>query len=64
VIYIYERGRGRRRVMHIQKFNSLGAGLMESHCNSTIPFNTTCNFPLGRRICKKCLRVIYKEPTP
>ncbi len=50
--------------MHIQKFNSLGAGLMESHCNSTIPFNTTCNFPLGRRICKKCLRVIYKEPTP
>lgn len=53
--FIYERGKPRRK-MHLAGFDRLGrfAGAL---CDSPIPFNTSCNLPLGRVTCKRCLKV-------
>lgn len=53
--YIWERGR-KRRVMHLAGFDRLGrfAGAI---CGIQHPFNGSCNVPLGRRTCKRCLKI-------
>lgn len=53
--FVYERGK-RRRVMHLAAFDRLGryAGVL---CGSALPFNSSCNLPLGRRTCKRCRHV-------
>lgn len=57
--YLYKRGDGvNRRVMHLTPFDSrTGQPTMQPLCDSTLQFNTTCNLPLGRPICKRCLKV-------
>lgn len=55
--FVYRRGRGaRRRVMHLAGYNRLGgfAGVL---CGSSLAFDTSCNLPLGQRICKRCRSV-------
>lgn len=55
--FIYERGRGRRRVMHLCGYDALtGEPSMRALCGIGHPFNTTSNVPLGRPTCKNCLR--------
>lgn len=51
--YIYKRGKGiDRRVFHLVKYNHRGE-LIGSLCNAK-DLDTTCNLPLGKRICKLC----------
>jgi hypothetical protein len=55
--FVYRRGEGaRRRVMHLAGYNRLGrfSGVL---CGSQLDFNTSCNLPLGRPVCRKCCRV-------
>jgi len=56
--YIWEAGKD-GRVMHIQKFNSLGVGLAEALCEIDHNFNRSVNAPfgLGRKICKNCQEI-------
>jgi hypothetical protein len=52
--FVYKRGQGaKRRVMHLAGYNRLGAfaGVL---CGSQVAFNTSCNLPLGQRVCKRC----------
>lgn len=53
--FIYVRGK-RRRKMHLAAFDRLGrsAGAL---CGIPHPFDTSCNLPLGRRTCKRCLKI-------
>jgi len=56
VRFLYKRGRGaRRRVMHLTPFDPrTGKPTMFPLCPTRLPFDTTCNLPLGQRICKRC----------
>jgi hypothetical protein len=58
--FLYRRGKGaRRRVMHLTPFDSRsGEPTMRALCGSPQPFDTTCNFPLGQRVCKRCKRAL------
>ena len=60
--YIYE-GNKSRRVMHIQKFNKIGEGIMQALCNIDLPFNRSINTPfaLGRKICSNCNRNLLND---
>lgn len=52
--YLYERGH-KRRVMHLCGHDPrTGEPTMHALCGMVLPFNTTCNLPLGRRVCKLC----------
>lgn len=53
--FIYERGKPRRK-MHLSGFDRLGR-FSGALCGSPLPFNTSCNLPLGRPTCKRCLKV-------
>jgi hypothetical protein len=58
--FVYKRGKGaKRRVMHLAGYNRLGSfvGVL---CGSTMPFDTSCNLPLGIRVCKRCAAVERK----
>lgn len=53
--YLYERGH-KRRVMHLCGYDPrTGEPTMRALCGMRLPFNTTCNLPLGRPTCKRCL---------
>lgn len=56
--YLYERGQGsKKRVMHLCGYDQrTGEPTMEPICGRVngVRFNTTCNFPLGRPVCKRC----------
>lgn len=55
--YVYRRGEGaKRRVMHLAGYDRLGrfAGVL---CGSDLDFNTSCNLPLGQRVCRRCRRI-------
>lgn len=54
--YLYRRGPGaRRRVMHLCGYDPrTGKPTMVPLCGSTYGFDTTCNLPLGQRVCKTC----------
>jgi hypothetical protein len=45
-----------RRVMHLAGYDRLGkfAGAL---CGIRHQFNRSCNLPLGRRTCKRCLKI-------
>lgn len=61
--YLYQRGSGAdRRVMHLARFDQFGNLSMEPICGRhTAQFNTTCNFPLGRPLCKWCRSAFAAE---
>ena len=55
--FVYKRGNGaKRRVVHLAGYDRLGnySGVL---CNSALPFDTSCNLPLGLRVCKRCTAV-------
>lgn len=55
--FLYQRGRGaRRRVMHLTGFDSrTGEPTMTPQCGDRrLRFDTTCNLPLARPVCKRC----------
>lgn len=55
--YLFKRGRGaRRRVVHLAGFDPRsGDVVMEPLCGRVrLRFDTTCNLPLGRRVCRYC----------
>jgi hypothetical protein len=53
--FIWERGKKRRK-MHLASFDRLGryAGPL---CGINIGFTASCNLPLGKGVCKRCLKV-------
>jgi len=53
--FLYERGEGaKRRVMHLAHYNA--HGVIDGTWCGSLRFNTSINLPLGRRVCKTCLR--------
>lgn len=55
--YLYQRGAGaQRRVMHLVRFDQVGNPSMDPICGRSngVRFDTTCNVPLGRPLCKRC----------
>ena len=55
--FVYRRGSGaKRRVMHLAGYDRLGnyAGVL---CGSDYPFNTSCNLPLGLKVCRRCRKI-------
>lgn len=56
--YLYQSGRGaKRRVMHLCGYDPrTGEPTMWPICGRSggLDFNTTCNFPLGLKVCKRC----------
>ena len=62
--FLYRRGKGaRRRVMHICGHDFwTGKATFIPLCGDKHEFDTTCNWPLGHRICKRCHFVlIFKD---
>lgn len=59
--YLYQRGSGaKRRVMHLCGYDpTTGEPSMQPICGRSggLQFNTTCNFPLGLPLCKRCRAV-------
>lgn len=53
--FIWERGKKRRK-MHLSSFDRLGryAGPL---CGISINFTASCNLPLGKGTCKRCLKI-------
>ena len=56
--YLYERGKSKHRVNHIQRFTSTGEPLLEALCGINLNFDTSINVSLGRPLCKNCLRKV------
>jgi hypothetical protein len=42
--------------MHLCRFDQFGTATMQPICgrNGGLDFDTTCNLPLGLRVCKRC----------
>lgn len=55
--YLYRRGPGaKRRVMHLTGHDwRTGEPEGKPLCRARGPFDTTCNLPLGRPTCKRCV---------
>jgi len=53
-------GRYRRRVLHIERHDAVGNGLMLPFCSVRIPFDRTINAPwaFGHSICRVCKRLV------
>jgi hypothetical protein len=53
--FIWERGKKRRK-MHLASFDRLGryAGPL---CGIDLDFTASCNLPLGKGVCKRCLKI-------
>jgi hypothetical protein len=53
--FIWQHGK-KRRVMHLAGYDRLGrfAGAL---CGIGHIFDRSCNLPLGRRTCKRCLKI-------
>jgi hypothetical protein len=45
-----------RRVMHLASFDRLGR-VCGALCGIAHIFDRSCNLPLGRRTCKRCLKI-------
>lgn len=54
--YLYRRGKGaRRRVMHLCGYDpTTGQPSMRPLCGIHYGFDTTCNLPLGGKVCLNC----------
>lgn len=65
--FLYRRGRGaKRRIMHLCGYDQwTGEPTMVALCGSHQAFDTTCNLPLGQRVCKRCRAAVrsVKEAT-
>jgi hypothetical protein len=60
VRYLYEAGHKRRK-MHLAPHDPLtGDPMFSALCGMALPFNRTCNLPLGRAVCKACAKA-YDE---
>lgn len=66
--YLYQRGPGsKRRVMHLTPYDPMtGEPTMVPACGRTggLTFNTTCNFPLGLAVCKRCRTATRPRSAP
>lgn len=60
--YIWE-SKKPRRVMHVMRYTSSGDMTNQAMCGIRHNFDRSINAPfgLGRRICKKCLRLLVKD---
>lgn len=58
MLYLYRRGHSAlRRVMHLTPYDPrTGKPTMQPLCMTGGPYDTTCNLPLGLRICKRCAK--------
>lgn len=56
--YAYKRGK-RSQVMHLTQYDRFGNLLDRTWCGRE--FDTTINVPLGRRLCKQCIREVERE---
>ena len=56
-MYVFEAGKSKRRVMHVQRFTPTGEGLAAAMCGIGLPFNRSINVPLAKPICKRCQKV-------
>ncbi len=62
--YLYERGH-KRRVMHLCGHDQRsGEPTMQALCKIDLAFTTTCNLPLGQRVCKRCSRIVASPVAP
>lgn len=50
--FIWEHGHKRRK-MHLAGFNRLGQ-FDGALCRIPLPFDRSCNLPLGKGVCKRC----------
>jgi hypothetical protein len=55
-MYLYKRGNGaKRRVVHLAIHDQRsGEPTFRAWCGR-LGFNTTCNLPLGLKVCKRCI---------
>lgn len=54
MIFLYRRGRGvKRRVTHLAMYDKFGE-ITGPWCGSSVQLDTSCNLPLGLRVCKHC----------
>lgn len=59
--FLFEAGK-KRRVMHITGHDTLtGDPTFEPLCDINLPLNRTINVPMGRGVCKNCLRRYYGD---
>jgi hypothetical protein len=60
--YLYERGKSKRRVMHLCGYSpTTGEPTMRALCGSRLPFDSTISVPLGKRVCIVCRRAATQE---
>jgi hypothetical protein len=53
--FIWQRGKKRRK-MHLAAYNRFGH-CVGALCGSRHAFDASCNLPLGRGVCKRCLKI-------
>lgn len=53
--FVWETGKP-RRVMHLSSYDRLG-GFAGALCGIPHNFNRSCNLPLGKRICRRCIAI-------
>jgi hypothetical protein len=60
VRYIFERGRSKRRVMHLCGYDRMtGEPTLQPLCGmDRVRFDTSINLPMGKRVCKACRRAL------
>lgn len=60
--YLYRRGPGaKRRVMHLAVHDQAsGEPTTRPFCGRGKGYDTTCNVPLGRPTCKRCMRKAWR----
>jgi hypothetical protein len=61
--FLYKRGRGaRRRVVHLCEYDPrTGQPTMLPLCgDKRLRLDTTCNFPLGLRRCRRCAKAAIR----
>jgi hypothetical protein len=52
--FIYQRGQGAsRRAVHLAGFDRLSR-FSGALCGARLAFDTSCNLPLGRPVCRRC----------
>lgn len=59
--FLYRRGKGvKRRVAHLAMYNRHGE-IVGPWCQRRVNLDTSCNLPLGLRICKLCRKAIAAQ---
>ena len=60
--FLYQRGKGvKRRVTHLATFGRDGS-IDGTWCRQTaVRLDTSCNLPLGLRVCKKCRKAMEQS---